>query len=157
MTKQVKQDKPGYWLSVIDNRCPRCRRGKIFRSQNPYHLKTCLQMHEKCPVCRQPTDIEVGFYYGTAYVSYMITVVFSVITFISWWLVIGFSLKDGDMRLLWWGISNAVLMIILQPILMRLSRSLWLSWFVKYDPKWSDHPVDKESLERIMPEQMNNW
>ena len=114
-------------------------------------------MNEKCPVCGQPPDIEVGFYYGTAYVSYVITVLFSLATFFIWWLLFGFSLNDGDLRLLWWGITNAVLMIVLQPIFMRLSRTLWLSWFVKYDPHWNDKPVDEESLERVIPDQMNNW
>ncbi|PWU01742.1 MAG: DUF983 domain-containing protein [Bacteroidetes bacterium] len=151
------QEKPNYWISVLDNRCPRCRRGKLFENSNPYKLKTCVKMNPKCPVCGQPTDIEVGFYYGTAYVSYAITVLFSLFTFFAWWLIIGFSLNDGDFRLLWWGIVNAVLMILLQPIFMRLSRSLWISWFVKYDPHWGDKSVDEESLERIVPEQMNNW
>ncbi len=114
-------------------------------------------MNKNCPVCGQPTEIEVGFYYGTAYVSYAITVAFSITTFILWWLLLGFSLNDGDQRLLAWVITNAILMIVLQPIFMRMSRSLWLSWFVKYDPHWEDRPVDKEKLERIVPEQMNNW
>jgi len=74
-----------------------------------------------------------------------------------WWLVIGFSVKDGDYRLLWWGIINAVLLVLLQPILMRMSRSLWLSWFVKYEPDWKNKPISPESTERVVREQMNNW
>jgi len=39
--------------------------------------------------------------------------------------------------------------------LMRFSRSLWLSWFVKYDPDWEkERPDDPE---RIVKEQMGNW
>ena len=153
----TEERKPGYCLSVLDNRCPRCRRGGIFKSGNPYKLRTALKMHPNCPVCGQPTEIEVGFYYGTAYVSYGLTVGFSVFTFIVWWLLIGFSVQPGDFRLLWWGITNAVLLIVLQPIFMRLSRSLWLSWFVKYDPNWKVNDIPAESTERIVPEQMNNW
>jgi hypothetical protein len=52
-------------------------------------------MHAHCPVCGQPTEIEVGFYYGTGYVSYAITVGFSVITFIAWWVIFGFSTDDN--------------------------------------------------------------
>jgi len=40
--------------------------------------------------------------------------------------------------------------------MMRLSRTLWLSWFVKYDPDWKLHKPD-EHLDRIIPEQMGNW
>ncbi|MFA9206393.1 MAG: hypothetical protein ACEQR6_06930, partial [Burkholderiaceae bacterium] len=59
-----------YLWSTINNRCPRCREGKLFVSSNPYHLSSITTMNEKCPVCGQPTEIELGFYYGTGYVSY---------------------------------------------------------------------------------------
>jgi uncharacterized protein (DUF983 family) len=153
----AEEKTPGYAFSVLDNRCPRCRRGKLFAVGSPYKLKTTLRMNKECPVCGQPTEIEVGFYYGTAYVSYALTVGFCIATFIAWWVLIGFSVKDGDYRLLWWGIINAFLLIILQPVFMRLSRSLWLSWFVKYEPDWKTKPISPENLERIIPEQMNNW
>lgn len=152
-----KEKNPGYLFSVLDNRCPRCRRGKLFVESNPYKLKSNLKMVEECKTCGQPTDIEVGFYYGTAYVSYALTVAFSVATFIAWWVLVGFSVKNGDYRLLWWGITNAILLIALQPIFMRLSRSLWLSWFVKYEPDWKNKPISKELTERVVSEQMHNW
>jgi hypothetical protein len=153
MSEQEK--KPGYLLSVLANKCPRCREGFIYEVKNPYRLKTCLRMKQKCPVCGQPTEIEVGFYYGTGYVSYALTVVLSVASILLWWLIIGFSLKDA--RIFWWLAFNTVLLIVLQPVIMRLSRTLWLSWFVKYDPFWKEREVNKETLERIVPEQMGNW
>ncbi len=110
-------------------------------------------MNESCPVCKQPTEIEVGFYYGTSYVSYALTVAFSVASFIAWWVLLGISIKDNS--IFWWLGTNSVLLILLQPLFMRLSRSLWLSWFVKYDPDWRNNPI--EEPERIVKEQMNNW
>lgn len=145
----------GYLLSVLSNRCPRCREGKIYKESNPYKLRTCVKMNEKCPVCSQPTEIEVGFYYGTGYVSYALSVAVCVASFIAWWVLIGFSLSDS--RFFWWLGFNAVLLIVLQPVLMRVSRTLWLSWFVKYDPHWKEREIEKELLERIVPGQMNNW
>ena len=91
-------------------------------------------MNDRCPACGQRMEIEPGFYYGTGYVSYVITVAFSVATFVAWWLLIGFSLEDN--RIYWWMGINAVLMLVLQPWFMRLSRAVWLSFFVKYDPDW---------------------
>jgi hypothetical protein len=99
-------------------------------------------MNEYCPVCGQPTEIETGFYYGTGYVSYALTVAFSVASFVAWWVLIGFSLDDS--RFFWWLGSNAVLLVLLQPLIMRLSRSIWLSWFVKYDPQWKDNKVSHQ-------------
>lgn len=141
--------KNSYLYSTLNNRCPRCRKGNIFVSNNAYKLSETTKMKEHCDVCGQPTEIEVGFYYGTGYVSYALSVAFSVATFIAWWVLIGFSLDDT--RFFWWMGTNAVLMIVLQPLFMRLSRSLWLSWFVKYDKNWKEHPL--ESFERIVPNQ----
>jgi len=141
--------KNSYLFSVLNNKCPRCRKGNIFSSSNAYKLKETTKMKERCEVCGQPTEIEVGFYYGTGYVSYALSVAFSVATFIAWWVLIGFSLDDT--RFFWWMGTNAVLMIGLQPLFMRLSRSLWLSWFVKYDKDWENNPL--ESFERIVPNQ----
>ncbi|MBD0289224.1 MAG: DUF983 domain-containing protein [Flavisolibacter sp.] len=112
-----------------------------------------MQMNERCPVCGQLTDIEVGFYYGTGYVSYVIALVLSAVSFVLWWLIIGFSFKDH--RFFYWITFNAVLLIALQPWLMRFARSLWLSWFVRYDPEWKNNRPD--DYERIIEGQMNNW
>ncbi|HVX50993.1 MAG TPA: hypothetical protein VHB48_12590 [Chitinophagaceae bacterium] len=151
----MSSGKPSYILSVLKNRCPRCRQGEIFVSRNAYALKrsTYIKMHKHCPVCGQRTEIEVGFYYGTSYVSYALTVAFSIATCIAWWVLIGFSLDDN--RIFWWLGLNSVAMVLLQPLFMRLSRSLWLSWFVKYDPDWKNRPADNP--ERIVGEEMNNW
>ncbi|MFM1962044.1 MAG: hypothetical protein RLZZ172_889 [Bacteroidota bacterium] len=136
-----------YLYSVLNNKCPRCRQGDMFCSTNAYKLKEFTKMNETCAVCGQPTEIEVGFYYGTGYVSYALTVAFSVATFIAWWVIIGLSLDDN--RFFWWMGTNAVLMILMQPLFMRLSRSIWLSWFVSYDKNWQNHPL--ETPERIIP------
>jgi len=146
----MREARPNYLISTLDNRCPRCRTGKIFKSSNPYDLKNIVNMNPTCPVCGQPTEIEVGFYYGTGYVSYALTVAFSVASFIAWWVIIGFSTEDN--RFFYWLGINALLLILFQPIIMRLSRSLWLSWFVKYDPQWRTNKVEK--LDRVIPDQM---
>jgi uncharacterized protein (DUF983 family) len=153
MTEYKKDPNRGYASSVLGCYCPRCREGKLFQYGVSLSLKKNLLMHENCPVCGQPTDIEVGFYYGTGFVSYFLAVVISVITFLLWWLIIGFSFSDN--RFMWWVILNAVGLILLQPWLMRFSRSLWISWFVRYDPHWKHTKPDE--IERINPEQSGNW
>ena len=145
--------KPGYLLSVLNNRCPRCRSGKIYQSANPYDLGKTVKMKETCSTCGQPTEIEVGFYYGTGYVSYALSTAVSIASFLLWWLTIGFSLEDS--RFFWWLGVNAVLLVVMQPLLMRLSRTLWLSWFVSYDPNWQKNKV--EAPERVNKDQANNW
>lgn len=144
----------GYLSSASGCHCPRCREGKLFQYQLSIHLRKNMMMNKTCPVCGQATEIEVGFYYGTSYVSYIITIVLSVASLIAWWVIIGLSVNDN--RFFFWLGFNAVLLILLQPWIMRLSRSFWISWFVKYDPEWNNHqPVDVS--ERMNLDQANNW
>jgi hypothetical protein len=49
-----------------------------------------------------------------------------------------------------------VILVVIQPWMMRISRSVWISWFVKYDPDWKMHSLTKEDIERIIPEQQMN-
>jgi len=151
----MKEEMPrrSYLSSVLSCRCPRCRQGKLFKNPVSISLKKNMAMNERCPVCGQATDIEVGFYYGTGYVSYLVALLISAICFFLWWIIIGFSFSDN--RFLYWIISNAVLLIVLQPWLMRFSRSLWISWFVRYDPDWKHNQPDDP--ERIVEGEMNNW
>lgn len=110
-------------------------------------------MHDHCPVCGQPMEIEVGFYYGTGYVSYALTVAISVAVFVAYWVLIGISIDDNS--LYYYLAVNLLTLILLQPYLMRLSRAIWLSFFVKYDPDWELKEPAKP--ERIVEEHMNNW
>jgi uncharacterized protein (DUF983 family) len=121
--------------SVLSNKCPRCREGKLFTSANPYDLRTTMRMPEHCAVCGQPFELQTGFYFGTGYVSYGLSVLATIVSFLLWFFTIGISVSDD--RLFWWLGINAVLLIILQPVLQRLSRSIWIAFFVYYDPSWS--------------------
>jgi hypothetical protein len=145
--------KRSYLPSVLGCRCPRCREGKLFTYPTQLSFKKNLEMPKQCPVCGQATEIEVGFYYGTGYVSYALTIALSVSTLVAWWVIIGFGLEDN--RFLFWLISNAVFLLVMQPWLMRVSRSIWISWFVSYDPQWREH--EAEAPERINPDQAGNW
>ncbi len=145
--------KPNVIFSVLQNKCPRCRRGRLYKYSNPYNLRHFMKMNTSCPVCGQPLDMEPGFYYGTNMVSYSLAVLISVASFILWWLFIGFSLQDQRF-FIWLGV-NAVLLVVLQPPLMRLSRTIWLAFFVPYSRNWNKGDIVEP--ERVNNEQMNNW
>ena len=127
--------KPSLIPAILQNKCSRCRRGPLYLDAHPYHLKTFMKMHETCPVCGQPFEIEPGFWYGTGFVSYALAVAVCVATFIAWKVLVGFSLHDN--RLFWWMSINGVLLVLMQPVLMRMSRTIWLNFFVWYDPATS--------------------
>src|SRR5580765_2649037 len=118
-TSAIKQQ-PGI-NNLIQCKCPRCRKGDMFVEKNPWKLKTTMKMYPECPVCKQPLNIEVGFYYGSSYISYALTVALSAATFIAWWIFVGISIDDN--RVLYWLPFNAIFLIILQPYLMRFART----------------------------------
>jgi hypothetical protein len=105
------------------------------------YKKGFMKMHSNCTECIQHTELEQGFYYGSAYVSYALTVALSATTFVAWYVLIGMGLDDN--RVFWWMGSNALFLIVLQPWLMRLSRVIWLSFFVKYNPDWKEEKIEE--------------
>ena len=156
-TETKTHKKHSYLSTVLSNKCPRCRQGDLFVTNNPYAFSKnkFMQMNEKCEVCGQATDIEVGFYYGTSYVSYALTVAFSVATFVGWKVLIGMSFAIDDNRVFYWLFTNLVLLVLMQPLFMRFSRSLWLSWFVKYNPNWKTEKLKRN--ERVIDEYKHGW
>ena len=113
-----------------------------------------MKMNDRCTVCDQLMEIEVGFWYGTSYISYAITVALSVATCVAWWLLIGFSLNDN--RFFFWMGANMIILLLAQPYLMRLSRAIWLSVFVRYNQNWStEKPEEPERLGSKSQEQPN--
>ncbi|MFN5133919.1 MAG: DUF983 domain-containing protein [Chitinophagaceae bacterium] len=135
------QSKPNYFWSIFSMHCPRCRRGKLFKDYSAYNFKHTFDMHDECTVCKQKFDMEPGFWYGTGYVSYALAIAFSVATFIAWWVLIGISINDN--RIFWWLGTNSVLLVLLQPVLMRLSRTIYLYFFVRYDEDYQTHEPTK--------------
>ena len=135
-----KRPKPNYYWSILTMKCPRCREGQMFKDNNPYRkfsLKHIFDMHDNCPVCNQKYDMEPGFWYGTAYVSYALAVPVSVTTVVAWFVLIGVSPEDN--RIFYWLVLNAVLLMVLQPWLMRLSRVIYIRFFVSYDADYKLH------------------
>lgn len=142
------ENKPGLLKSIFEMRCPRCRKGKLFAAYSAYNFNHTLDMHEHCGVCRQDFDLEPGFWYGTGYVSYALAIALSFATIIAWYIFIGLGLDDN--RVFWWLGTNTVLLITLQPWIMRLSRTIYLYFFIRYKGHYKN--VKKEEPKECMYE-----
>lgn len=129
----------GLLSNIVSNQCPACREGKLFSDPNPYHLKHVVDMPAHCPVCGQPYELQTGFYFGTGYVAYAISVLIIGISFVLWYFTIGFSISDN--RIYYWLLTSGLFLVLIQPPLQRLCRSLWISFFVRYNPNW-EHPQE---------------
>ena len=135
---EPKRPRPNYYWSMLTMKCPRCRRGDMFKDKNAYRklkLSHIFDMYDNCPVCQQKYDLEPGFWYGTGYVSYALAVAISVATFVAWLVLIGVSTDDN--RIFFWLITNAVILVVVQPWLMRLSRVIYMRFFVRYDENYA--------------------
>lgn len=137
MCADKRNDAPGLLGSVLKNKCPRCRKGNLFITDNPYNLKSTMKMPEQCPVCGQRYELQTGFYFGTGFVSYGLSVALLGAVFIAWALTLGLSYKDNS--IVFCLIVAITLTILVQPVMQRLSRSIWIAFFVRYDKDWHKH------------------
>jgi hypothetical protein len=100
---------------------------------NPYRLRTVNDMHDRCPDCGTDFIREPGFYFGAAYVSYGLTVAlwFGVLFALhalgalGWVNFTGFFEQPETFLA-----SGIATLLLLLPLLQRLSRSIWIHMFV---------------------------
>lgn len=88
-------------------------------------------MHEKCQHCSLKYKMEPSFFYGAMYVSYGVGVAFAVAAFVISYLFLGSSLKTAF-------ISIVGTLVLFMPVIMRLSRNIWINFFFKFDPKLAE-------------------
>lgn len=125
-----KENIPNRFLSMARMKCPNCHKGDMYKNKSIFPLKELMDMPERCTNCGQKFELEVGFWYGTGYVSYAICVALIAIMAVLFALTVGFSWRNNSIFIF---ISVMVVAIILlQPIIMRYARVLYLYVFVKY-------------------------
>ncbi|MCB9046298.1 MAG: DUF983 domain-containing protein [Chitinophagales bacterium] len=121
---------PGLVSSMVHMKCPKCRKGNMFTNKSIFPLGKVLDMPDTCPVCGQKFELEVGFYYGTGYVSYALSVALFAIVLVAYWLIFGLSFMDNSVY--YYLATSIAIVLLAQPWLMRISRVLYLNMFVKY-------------------------
>lgn len=121
---------PNRLLSMLQMKCPNCHKGPLYKNKSVWPLNKMMDMPEHCPVCNQKYEIEIGFWYGTGYVSYALSVALIAALAIAYAVLIGFSWKDNSI-FVFIGVMIAAL-VVLQPWIMRYSRVLYIYVFVKY-------------------------
>ncbi|WP_394974840.1 DUF983 domain-containing protein [uncultured Croceitalea sp.] len=112
--------------SILTGSCPRCHSESMYVNKNPFVVSQLFKMHERCSNCQTKYKIEPSFFYGAMYVSYGVGLFFAGIAFAIAFLFIGTSLKTTY-------ITIVVTSVILLPVIIRLSRNIWINIFIKYD------------------------
>ncbi|WP_396636810.1 DUF983 domain-containing protein [Maribacter sp. R77961] len=114
--------------SILTGSCPKCQQESMYVSKNPYKPGHLFRMHERCGHCNTKYKIEPSFFYGAMYVSYGVGIAFAVAVFVIAKLLIGTSLINTF-------IAIVATMVVFMPVIIRLSRNIWINIFMKYDPK----------------------
>ena len=112
--------------SILTGNCPKCHHEFMYKNNNAYQLSQTLEMHERCGHCQTKYKIEPSFFYGSMYVSYGVGVAFSVATIIITFIIFETSLILSFMAIV-------ATLIGLMPVIMRLSRNIWINFFMSYD------------------------
>lgn len=113
--------------SILNSKCPKCHEGDFHLTKNPYDLKNFGKNHEYCPSCNYHFDKEPGYFFGAMYVSYGLSIAFSVAIGVA--ILVLFPSASYKVYI------TAILIGIigLMPISFRLSRVIWMNLFQHYD------------------------
>ena len=123
----TEEKERGLLKSVFDMTCPKCRTGGLFETPT-FSFQKPFEMLNRCPHCNQKYMLEPGFYFGAMFISYGIT----------GWLCL--AIVGGCMLVFGMNVWTSFgLLILICAILyvwfFRISRSIWIHGWVKYDPK----------------------
>lgn len=103
----------------------------MYANKSIFPLKEFMDMPEHCTECGLKFEIETGFWFGTGYVSYALSVATIFIMAVIFALTYGFTWRNNSI-FIFIGVMISSL-VILQPWIMRFSRVLYIYVFVKYN------------------------
>ncbi|SRX53914.1 hypothetical protein AEQU1_00977 [Aequorivita sp. CIP111184] len=114
--------------SIFTGKCPVCHKGEMYLEKNPYKISKLMEMHDHCSHCGKKFKIEPSFFFGAMYVSYGVGVAISVATFIISYFIIGIDRNYSFLAII-------LTLAILFPLIIRISRNIWINIFVDFDEK----------------------
>ena len=120
--------------SILTGSCPKCHAESMYENQNPYNIPQLFKMHERCSHCNTKYKIEPSFFYGSMYVSYGVGIAFAFAAFVISFLIFETSLKITF-------ISIIITLVVFLPVIIRLSRNIWINLFMKYDADLANQSV----------------
>jgi len=112
--------------SILFGTCPKCHQESMYVNRNPYALSETLKINDTCSYCNTRYRMEPSFFYGSMYVSYGVGIAFAVAAFILSYIVFESSLLTAFFSII-------ITLVVLIPVIMRLSRNIWINLFMHYD------------------------
>ena len=114
--------------SILTGSCPRCQKESMYLDKNIFHLSNLLKLKDNCSFCGLQYQIEPSFFFGAMFVSYALNVAVMIAVFL-----VCFFVFKASVGIIFTAIILAL--IVLFPMIMRLSRNIYINIFVSYDSK----------------------
>lgn len=112
-------------LPLLKNKCPDCHKGKVFRDKSLFRF-SLPNMYDHCSHCGFKFSKEPGFFFGAMYVNYGLNVAQGILTYL---VAHPFFTETFDLRIF---PIIAIVLFILAPFNIRLSRLLWIYLLKNY-------------------------
>ena len=112
--------------SILKGACPKCQEESMYINKNPYILSDTLKIHQNCSHCNTKYRLEPSFFYGSMYVSYGVGIAFAIAAFVISNLILNASLNVTFLSIIG-------TLVIFGPLIMRLSRNIWINLFIHFD------------------------
>ncbi len=120
--------------SILTGTCPKCNEESMYINPNPYALMDTLKIAERCSHCHTKYRLEPSFFFGSMYVSYGVGIGFAVAAFVISYYIFRSTLTTAF-------IVITATLVVFMPIIMRVSRTIWINLFIHYDENWSKKQV----------------
>lgn len=113
--------------AILTLRCPRCRRGRLFRG--------LITMEDVCPACGLVYEREHGYFVGAMAISYGLAIVVLGALFFVFALGLRWPLESSLL-------AAGVVFLFTVPFVFRYARSLWVHLDRRMDPDLPDGRAD---------------
>lgn len=113
-------------INILNNKCPNCHNGSVFKHHLLHFRFTFPKMNEKCSHCDFKFEKEPGFFFGAMFVSYGVGVAEALITY---FIASLFFDKTFDLRII---PIIGIVIITLTRFNIKLSRIIWIYLFKNY-------------------------
>jgi uncharacterized protein (DUF983 family) len=98
-----------------------------------------MSMPEKCSVCGLRYEQEPSFFSGAMYVSYALQVALFTTVYVALRV-----LFNPEMETYMYAVIGAT--VVLFPVTLRLSRSIYINFFVSYNPDAANQKIEKQCM-----------
>ena len=116
--------------SIITGSCPVCQNESMYQDPNPLNFTKVISMNERCSHCNTKYQMEPSFFYGAMYVSYGLGVGLGIAAFLIGHYLIQLGLLGSFLFI-------TFVILALFPLILRISRNIWINLFLSFDKEKS--------------------